>query len=283
VLYLAGISVFEPLLVAGGFGLYVNRRVFLEGWEIELAFRALAARCRSGANRHRFAAAAGVILLSLGAASVHADVCVPGDPASAAACIAEVRAEPDFGGVRKVTRWLPKQPDWSGANGPDLDWLAPFFEFVARSGEVMLWGALALVLAVLLFSLRGVPGSRRRDRPPGLPRTFMGLDLDPSRLPRDVVSEARAHWRRGDRVAALSLLYRGALVRLSERGALEIPASATEHECVRMVQRTRSGAAADAFDALTGSWVRARYAHEPPGDEQFESLCIGFTALEESP
>jgi hypothetical protein len=97
------------------------------------------------------------------------------------------------------------------------------------------------------------------------------------------VAEARACWRRSERIAALSLLYRGALIRLSEHGALEIPESATEHECLRMVRHNRPGAAADAFDALTGSWVRTRYAHEPPGDAQFESLCAGFAALEVQP
>jgi len=33
------ISIVEPLYVAGGFALYLNRRTHLEGWDIELAFR----------------------------------------------------------------------------------------------------------------------------------------------------------------------------------------------------------------------------------------------------
>jgi len=33
------LSVVEPLYVAGGFALYLNRRTHLEGWDIELAFR----------------------------------------------------------------------------------------------------------------------------------------------------------------------------------------------------------------------------------------------------
>ncbi len=37
------ISVVEPLYVAAGFALYLNRRTHLEGWDIELAFRRIAA------------------------------------------------------------------------------------------------------------------------------------------------------------------------------------------------------------------------------------------------
>ena len=279
-LYLAGISVFEPLLVAGGFGLYVSRRVFLEGWEIEIAFRKFAA---DRAGRRRFAAAAAALALVLAAAQARSGVCIPDDPTSARACIREVQANPDFGGVHTVMRWLPKQYDLSRSDAPHFDWLAPVLEFIVRAAEVLLWGGLALTVVILLFALRGMSWRREPDLAPDLPRTFLGLDLDPRSLPEDVVAEARACWRRSERIAALSLLYRGALIRLSEHGALEIPESATEHECLRMVRHNRPGAAADAFDALTGSWVRTRYAHEPPGDAQFESLCAGFAALEVQP
>jgi hypothetical protein len=278
-LYLAGISVFEPLFAAGGFALYLNRRVFLEGWEIELAFRRLAARCEGAGGGRRIAAATALALL-FAAAAARADVCVAEQPGSARACIAEVRAHPDFGGVEKVMRWLPKPLEESDPDPGDLAWLEPIIEFFVRGVEVLLWGALALAVAVLLLTLRDVRRRRERELEPELPRTFLGLDLDPRSLPADVVAEARASWRRGDRIAALSLLYRGALVRLSERGALEIPESATEHECLRMVRRTQPGAIAQAFDALTGSWLRTRYAHDPPGDAQFEALCASFAALE---
>lgn len=38
------LSIVEPLYVAGGFVLYLNRRIHLEGWDIELTFRQLASR-----------------------------------------------------------------------------------------------------------------------------------------------------------------------------------------------------------------------------------------------
>jgi len=44
---LLSLSLIEPLYVAGGFALYINRRTQLEGWDIELTFRGLADRLRA--------------------------------------------------------------------------------------------------------------------------------------------------------------------------------------------------------------------------------------------
>ncbi len=47
--YLIALSLVEPLYVASGFALYLNRRTALEGWDIELAFRQIAlARAGTG-------------------------------------------------------------------------------------------------------------------------------------------------------------------------------------------------------------------------------------------
>jgi hypothetical protein len=280
-LYLAGISVFEPLLVACGFGLYVNRRVYLEGWEIELAFRRLSARAERSARVRRFAAAAATALaLWLAVPPAHASGCIPDDAETSAACVREILDAPDFGKQTTELRWMPKtferedDPDaW------DLAWLAPIAAFFAESARILLYVALAVGIAALLFALRGVrPGVQRDSAPP--PRTFLGLDLDPASLPEDIAGTARSLWQSGDRIGALSLLYRGALVKLGARGALEIPESATEFECVRAVRRTQPEAVASAFGALTGSWIRTRYAHAPPTDVEFLDLCARFAQLD---
>jgi len=43
-MYFLVVSLIEPLFVAGGFTLYLNRRTQLEGWDIEIVFRRLAQR-----------------------------------------------------------------------------------------------------------------------------------------------------------------------------------------------------------------------------------------------
>jgi hypothetical protein len=66
--YLA-FSAIGPFYVAGGFGLYINRRMQLEGWDIELVFRRLASRLETtsaAAVRPRTGAAASLALTLLG-------------------------------------------------------------------------------------------------------------------------------------------------------------------------------------------------------------------------
>lgn len=48
-IYWLAMSVIEPFYVGAGFGLYLNRRTQLEAWDVELAFRRLAARLGGGA------------------------------------------------------------------------------------------------------------------------------------------------------------------------------------------------------------------------------------------
>lgn len=43
-LYVTAISIVEPFYVAAGFALYLNRRTVLEGWDIEVALKRVAAR-----------------------------------------------------------------------------------------------------------------------------------------------------------------------------------------------------------------------------------------------
>ncbi len=47
------LTAIEPFYVAAGFSLYLSRRIHLEGWDIELAFRRLAARLSGGERLRR--------------------------------------------------------------------------------------------------------------------------------------------------------------------------------------------------------------------------------------
>jgi hypothetical protein len=276
-LYLAGTSVVEPLLVAGGFGLYLNRRIYLEGWDVDLAFRRLARRAAPLAS----AAALTVALLGAAPTPAAAQACVADDPTSASACLGEVLADPAFGASREVEWWRLRE-DLFDLDGdadlslPALGWLG---ELLATFGELLLW---ALFAAAAIALLLGVAARRAPARPAGAsepaPTRLFGLDLDPDSLPDDVVGAARAAWARGERREALSLLYRGALVALVERGGLAIPRSATELECVELVRGSARAADAPAFRSLTLAWLHARYAGAPPGDDAFDALCGAFEA-----
>lgn len=276
-LYFLGVSCVEPLVVAGGFALYLNRRVELEGWDIDLAFRQLAARvggARSGGLRAAAIVAASLLLLAPIALRAQ-DGCAPGDPDTAKSCIESVLRDPDFGHSEMRSHWALRDfgGDESEASEPWLpEWLA---SLLATGFELSLWaGLVVLVIATLVALARRVEVASEEPPSPS-PRRRFGLDLDPRSLPADLLAAARAAFERGDHAGALSLLYRGALVRLVERDGLAIPESATELECLALVQRS-TPERSRVFDELTGIWLASRYAHEPPSRERFEALCQRF-------
>lgn len=61
------LTLIEPLYVASGFALYLNRRTQLEGWDIELTFRRLAERLRSTGHRSEIKAAVSLVALGVAA------------------------------------------------------------------------------------------------------------------------------------------------------------------------------------------------------------------------
>ncbi len=64
-LYLAAIALIEPLYVAGGFALYLNRRTALEGWDLEVQLRRIAQRAEQSQG-HALVATGSAITAAVG-------------------------------------------------------------------------------------------------------------------------------------------------------------------------------------------------------------------------
>jgi len=274
-LYFVGVSCVEPLVVAGGFALYLNRRVELEGWDIDLAFRNLAERAARPDRRARRAAgfaAAGLLLMAPWA--LRAQPCDPADPLTAKPCIESVLGAPDFGSSEMRSRWVLRE--FARESEPGEPWLpAGLADLLAAGFELALWAGLVVSIVATLVAIARRVDAPAVDAPPPATPMRLGLDLDPRSLPADLLGAARAAFARGDFALALSLLYRGALVRLTERDGLAIPESATELECLALVRRAAPDRS-PLFGELTRLWLAARYAHEPPTREGFEALCRRF-------
>ena len=287
-LYPLAIAAIEPLYVAGGFALYVNRRIWLEGWDIDLAFRKLEQRVSADAARKPRARATLLGLLALAlltpvAAGAQTEVeappsCEAPGPDGAGPCIDSVLAGEEFATVEKVEIWLPKasQPDAAGEPG----WIGRFglwlasvaatlFRVGAWLGIALLLGALAIAVARSLRERARLPGAQIADET----ELRFGLDLRPEALPADVVALARARFAGGDASGALSLLYRAALVKLVRGFGLRVPAGATEGECERIARAALDSDLASDFALLTRAWVFCAYARETPAPEAFAELC----------
>jgi hypothetical protein len=264
--YAATVLLLEPFYVAAGFGLYLNRRTLLEGWDIEVALRRLA-------ERH---ATAAVLFFSLFCfLAMPTDSYAEQNPKQE---MAEVLKAKEFGYERDATRWQSRNPDKPPGKKSDFDpkalWGIGYA--LARVAEVLLWGlAAAAVAYALWFLARMLPGRRApAPEPYRPPPALFGMELAPETLPPDVAAAAAALAREGKLREALSLLYRGALSNLVHQRGVQLLASHTEAEVLSL-----SGHEVHSYlEKLIAIWRLCAYARRDPAPADIEQLALGYRA-----
>lgn len=290
--WLVAHTLIEPLHVAAGFGLYVNRRTHLEGWDVEIQFRQLARRLAriTGSAAAVLCLVAGLLVGGAAQAQdgLFYDNFDPPAPElgelSPAQAVEEVLADPDFTTTETRTEWVRKGEgqslsDWlkgcsEGEEQQTQTNVGPNLAPVSGAMQALLWGLMAvgiLFLLVLLFRRQGGGGlGGLLERP--LPESRSGVDPDQERiLPPNLPQVARSLWEEGQHALAVGLLYQGAVADLVRRG-LPIDEGATEGECLRVVRKQLKGEPMTYFRALTSTWQTLAYAHRTLSWEQVSPL-----------
>ncbi|ALN94026.1 hypothetical protein [Lysobacter gummosus] len=338
------VSVIEPFYVGAGFGLYLNRRTEIEGWDIEIVFRRL---------RARLAAAAAPTLLALCLMAgwlpdVAAQIAASDEPAAAAQVAdAPIEAseeddseeEPEPSHTRtapirefdssKKSRRLPstlgelygdaraddrslrdavakamvepsvapkhKQTVWKAKNevakdepkARDAALFKELGEGLASALRVVLWGIVAVIVGLLLFTagrwLGWFRGGGEEDAPaPGEVRTAALAEPEP--LPDDIPTAIRRLWHSGRHRDALALMYRAAVESMAARAQIVLVPGATEAQCLRASRKLGAAEDRDVFARAVRTWQYAAYAQTMPGSEDFDDLVgqlaqrFGWTA-----
>ncbi|WP_210558822.1 MULTISPECIES: DUF4129 domain-containing protein [unclassified Pseudomonas] len=302
--YALVLVVWEPIYVACGFSLYLNRRTALEAWDIELVFRRLRQRLNSSAL--------GLLLTVCLLLPAVPPVWAAADPASAPEAprllhqpltsqaahdsIKALLEQPPFKNKESVTRYSfgddPAAPaEAKPGEAPQwlktlLGWLdSQRFNALAGLIEVLLWGALIAAVGWLIWRYREFlrtfvsrrPKLRARFRPPA-PQQAFGLDLSPQTLPDDIAASAEQLWQTQPR-AALGLLYRGLLSRLLHEFALTLKPADTEHQVLLRVEQLQRPELLAFSRTLTQHWQNMAYGHRVPAAHLQQELCDGWRAL----
>lgn len=305
----------EPIYVACGFSLYLNRRTALEGWDIELTFRRL---------RQRLTGVAYALLLGFGVLLLHAPTPALADtdtphscplpnedphgpeaarllaqPLTSEASRASVLAildEPPFENRETVTRWRfgddTENPEEQPSEGTRKA-LQSLFEMVegwsALKGialffEALLWAVLIGIIGLVLWRYRewlSTFAGRARLRMPtkdASPSQLFGLEVLPQSLPDDVASTAERLWQEDPR-AALGLLYRALLSRLIHDHKLPLKSSHTEAEVLPLVDGLDDPELSNFSQTLTRHWQNLAYGHRLPPAELRPVLCNDWRRL----
>lgn len=285
----AAITIVEPLYVACGFALYLNRRTALEAWDLELAFRRMDRP--AAPNGRSIAALLGVCLLPVLLAHAPQPAWAAAPDTDSRQIIREVLASPDFEEYKSVKAWRPRQPE-QDASKPAQGWLdnlmstlAEFAKSLAQAlaqlsrvaGYVAIVAVLYFVVQFLLRAAKGwrADGSAAVDDRQPPPETLFGLDVRLESLPANLAELAAEAALRDPRLA-LSLLYRGALATLMHRDGIPIEAGDTEGDCLRRVHRTHEAELSGYFGRLVTAWSQAAYAGKILQTSSVQALCADW-------
>ncbi len=264
----AAVSLTDAFITGAGFAVYINNRTWIEGWDVELAFRRIAQRLSAAVGK--------VALLLLAFCLLGSTAHAAQESKSPAQIIQQVKASKDFT-VHTVTERVQKQKESKHSNWSLSESFIAVVRTILTGLFYLLVAALVVALGWVIWKYRGLFQQRLAgvsiDRPKPSARVVIGMEISPDTLPADIPAAAWALWQQARHQEALALLYRGSISRVIEIGRIEIQESDTEDDCLRRVERAEEDVHPDYFRGITRSWSALAYAGISPADAEVQRLC----------
>ena len=296
--WFAAMTLVMPFHTMAGFALYLNRRIELEAWDIEITFRNLAQRKQKTSEKMTQLMVAALLAIVVTIATPDSSyAAIEHNAESAQQLIDEVLKGDDFGHEISVRKWRFKDvieenedkiPEWL-INF--IEWLEKNFSFegpdnfdstlTSTAGwlKIILIALAAGLFVYLLYRYRGpIKSLRGGKKSAAKPEVMFGLDVRPESLPDDVPAQVMKFWLDNRHRDALGLLYRASLSQLIDRHAVMFKSSHTEAECAALVKARGIDSLSNYFSGLTRIWCHLAYGHELPTIEAIQKLCDGWSA-----
>lgn len=270
--YWLAMATFEPVYVAAGFSLYLNRRRLLEGWDLEIAFRKLAARLTSSTLSMVGAILCLALVYSPVVDATTGLASKPKGSAQVERTIAEVLSAEQFNTHEVQRRWhRVDAPSETRLNAPGLSAVERWFSNVS---QWLLWLALAVAIAMLAYAIWRSGWRMRLDFHPALRTGGGAVDAASTapKLPRDLLVAARRLWGEGRSRDALSALYQGTIVELVNAFDIDVTASTTEGELLALIEERLPSESNLTVESLVDTWRNIAYAALPPSESVMSTL-----------
>ncbi|WP_286238341.1 DUF4129 domain-containing protein [Neptuniibacter halophilus] len=289
-LYFSAIALIAPIYTACGFSLYINRRIELEAWDLELIFRHNMQKRSSNQRSAATLLIFGVfgLFTLLQPQPLLAATMDQSQRELAKESILQTLESPPFVIEKKVSEWSwpdnqsdappADVPDWLKNLG-DFRGLAEFIESIALLIEVCVWIAIGLLLLYIGKQLYTQVRQNATPRPERVrdhalpPELIMGMQISRASLPEDIPAAVEAALQQGDQRLALSLLYRYSLSQLVSLHQIPLKRWHTEGECAELAKRTAPQDISLCFSELTRLWQQQAYAHQAPSDTRIRAMC----------
>lgn len=268
-LTLASSALMAPFYVCAGFGLYINRRINLEGWDLYLGFHKLISR---------LSIACLALLILVPSVNVMAQEATDNTPTSPSARM-EIRSELEEIMQEHIVYDETVRTIREGTEvniNPFSNILRSILNFVSILIVFILLVVVLGLIVWVLVKLRIWEFVRRRPLSQKVETTKVSVIEDGQNeieLPSNVAAEARRAWQDGRARDALSLLYRGALLYLIAKYSCPIQVCDTERTCTRVIAR-RVPSLSAVFDKLTFHWQQVAYGKKTLADGEFRQLIL---------
>ncbi len=305
--YIVIVTAVHPFYVAANFALYINRRTQLEAWDIELDFRKLASRLHQTSKNIipvLFAVFFSISLLLTPSPSYAENSKTTAEKTdNITEYLNEDRLSADKSKdvIKKVMltenlddkeithRWIKKDKEkkkkkkklnsdfWDKVKN-FLEPTAKVFGFIIEFG---LWLLVAFgILLLIYFRERWIhlfQGKRKIKEEYQSPDVMFGMDVRPESLPENIIDEARKLWQSEQHREALSLLYRGALIRLINQEKVKLQNSHTEGDVLKHASLKLNDKKQTYLKSLTIQWQLIAYAHRLPNETKMQELFSHWT------
>jgi hypothetical protein len=271
----------ESIYVCMGFGVYINSRVEVEGWDIEILFRNIA----EAARKKGPILAALVFIAAFGFFSPAA-VSAAESPAPITQApletLEEIFSSGDFGGEKDGWGIRLKKPI-ELREAPDFDFdIAPWMEKIKQIFAVTLRVILAAVIAAL--AVMTFLYFRKNYRP----KTHIASEVKISshyakkgERPELLLEKAQGFYARGEIRIAWGYCFSAAIGFWSLRCGIVFPDNATEYECLRLVRSVETpDTSPSEFADLVVQWAGLAYGGRRPGEGAFEKAIAHCKTME---
>lgn len=283
-LYALVLTITEPLYIACGFCLYLNRRVNMDAWDIELSFRRLSQRL---SQTLAVIFVSGCLAFMVGYSTDLQAQTPRSEPltelqqarATSKQQIEKITSSPPFFEEYELTslRWINSDSTEAHSDNSSFNWLNLFSVDLFR---VIIWAVIVFVVLLLLWQLiKYIPLSKGHKLATSAPDQLFGLAITPESLPSNILAEFENLWQQDQTRQALSLLYRALLSHLIHQYQLPLKSSHTEGEIVALAQQIDIATVTDFTQHLTKQWLQMAYGHYPIQAEQKQILMDGWQNL----
>jgi hypothetical protein len=281
----------EPLYVACGFALYLNKRTWLEGWDLQLGLT------RLGRHRATRTGATVLMLLTLLLPLPEPATAQPAPRNEEQQQVIELLAGPDFMPFEERT-----ERQWKNRDDGSNSWLEEFWKHFFDNldddekpepssrpfdiPDAVLWilfwtlfAGLAIWLLIKVLDQLGL-GSRNRDNTPVIPTHVAGMDIRRQSLPKNLRQAVETALAANDIRLALSLMLRSALANLLRRYPVALAAGSTEQQCLRNLKATHGEPLPILYlQRLTQAWISTAWAHRPVDTDAVRTLLADWEQI----